>query len=216
MIPRKKIQQGGLYLVVDPKPGLKQVYPKVKSALAGGVDIIQLWDNWDSGKPSPEFIVEICELAHQWQVPVIINNHWNLIKDFPLDGIHFDSIPHNFKAVRKQIKDHIAGTTCGNDNEQVNLAIDNQLDYISFCSMYKSSSANSCDLVDPDMVKEVCSRQKITVFGSGGITFQNMIPLFNLGVDGIAIISAIMNAENPSAAAKKFKDLMISAKKTTK
>src|SRR6188768_3933210 len=68
--------KGSLYLVVDPMPGLKIILPKIKAALEGGVDILQLWNHWNETESQEELILQVCDLAHSFHVPVIIHEHW--------------------------------------------------------------------------------------------------------------------------------------------
>jgi thiamine-phosphate pyrophosphorylase len=199
--------QGGLYLVVDPKPGLQVNLSKIKSALEGGVDVIQIWDNWGSQFPQEEFILAICDLAHKHDVPVLINNHWESLEKFPLDGIHFDAAIDDLHQIKKQIgRKFFVGITCGNDQGQIDWAINNEVDYISFCSMFRSSTSNSCELVRPDTVSRVRAITDMPIFVSGGITIDNLPSLIALGIDGVAIVSEIMKAGDPQLAAARFKN----------
>lgn len=200
---------GSLYLIVDPVPGLKLVLPKIKDALDGGVDIIQIWDHWNTQHPAEEFIIKVCSLAHDFGVPVIINTHWEWLENLPLDGVHFDEIPGNLTAIKKKIRrPFYVGITCGNSRDQIDWAIENGADYISFCSMFPSSTSNSCDLVDHDVVKRVSASTNIPIFVAGGITPQNLPALFALGINGVAAVSSIMDAPDTKAAAHGFKTVL--------
>jgi thiamine-phosphate pyrophosphorylase len=201
--------EGGVYLVIDPMPGLQEIFPKVKSALEGGVDVIQLWDHWNPEHPSGVFISAICDLAHQHNVPVVINKHWQLLETFPLDGVHFDEIPSDLNWIRQQIRrQFLVGITCGNDQARIDWAISNNLDYISFCSMFSSSTANSCELVRHDLVRQVRPTTDMPIFVAGGITVDNLSSLISLGINGVAVVSGIMKADNPKIAANKFKQVL--------
>lgn len=200
---------GSLYLVVDPEPGREFILPKIKAALEGGVDILQLWNHWNETESREELILEVCDLAHSFHVPVIIHELWQYLTKFPLDGVHFETIPENFTGIREQInRPFLSGITCSNDAARIEWAIVNKLDYLSFCSMYPSATANSCELVSPDIVRQTCQRNAIAVYAAGGVTAETIPDLLRLGVSGVAIVSAIMKAENPSREAAQFKQLL--------
>lgn len=196
--------------MIDPKPGIKIVLPKVAAALEGGVDVIQLWNHWNTQESHADFITEVCSLARPCQVPVLIHEHWRWLEQFPLDGVHFDSIPENFNQIKDQIKRpfHV-GITCGNDHDRIQWAIDNKLDYISFCSLFHSSTSNSCELVRPDLIKQTCASSGLTVFAAGGITHANVSSVMSMGVSGVAVVSTVMKADDPKIAAQKFKESMV-------
>jgi thiamine-phosphate pyrophosphorylase len=208
-LSNRKIK-GGLYLVVDPKPGISFVLPKINAALKGGVDVIQIWNNWQKDQPQGEFIEQACRLAHQFNVPVLINENWALLKTLPLDGIHFDSVPENWNEIKEKIdRSFLSGLTCGNDQSPIDWAIKNKFDYISFCSMFPSSTANSCELVKPETVRNTRKATSMPIFVAGGITKETIPNLYSLDINGIAVVSAIMKAEDPETAARNFKDLII-------
>lgn len=198
--------EGGVYLVVDPMPGLQKIFTKIKSALEGGVDVIQLWDHWNPDLSPGELISAVCDLAHEYNVPVLINKHWQLLETFPLDGVHFDEIPSDLNRIKQQVgRRFFVGITCGNDQARIDWAISNNLDYISFCSMFSSSTANSCELVRHDLVKEVRAATDMPIYVAGGITMDNLPSLVPLGISGVALVSGIMKADDPRHAANTFK-----------
>ncbi|HYF69863.1 MAG TPA: thiamine phosphate synthase [Ohtaekwangia sp.] len=202
--------EGGLYLVVDPMPGLNEVLPKVKAALEGGVDVIQLWDHWSSAQDHERFVLEICRVAHDHHVPVIVHQQWKWLKTLPLDGVHFDSIPEDLEQIKKEFdKPFLVGLTCGNDEDKIEWAIENKIDYISFCSMFSSPTSNSCELVNPEIVRKTRAQTKIPIYVAGGITLRNASSLLDLGINGMAIVSGIMKAEDPKFAAYQFKQRIL-------
>lgn len=207
--------EGGLYLVVDLKPGIPAVMPKVKGALEGGVDVVQLWCQQNIWEQHEESIIPLCDLIHTYDVPVLIYENWQWLQKFPLDGVHFDSIPKDLSLIKKKIgHPFLAGLTCGNDMTKIGWAVANKFDYISFCSMFPSSTANSCEFVRREVVEQSRAMTDMTMFAAGGITLENLSSLLSLGINGIAIVSGIMKAENPMLAAKNFKERLANRKDT--
>lgn len=195
---------GGLYLVVDPFEGVEAVLPKVQKALTGGVNIVQIWNNFSPTQNQEAFINAICAVAHQHKVPVLINNQWQLLLTTRLNGIHFDELP-DINHIRKVLdRPSIIGITCGNNLQRIHWANENNIDYISFCSMFPSSSAGVCEIVDRKTVLQARSMTNIPIFLAGGITLQNVNELSHCGADGVAVISGIMKAADPAASAQQF------------
>lgn len=205
--------RGGLYLVVDPAPGIDSLLPKIEAALNGGVDVIQLWNNWSTIDHHKTFIERVCRAAHAHNVRVLINEHWEWLKEFPLDGVHLDSIPRDWEEIKRNVdRPFFAGITCGNDERNVTWAIENNLDYVSFCSMFPSSTANSCERVQPESIKKARATSNITIFVSGGITLEHIPLLDSTVVDGIAVVSGIMKAEDPAYTSKQYKQIFYQTK----
>src|SRR5690606_9425889 len=156
-----------------------------------------------------EVVAVLCDLAHQYDVPVLIHENWQWLMTLPLDGVHFDNMPENFSEIKQQIKrPFVAGVTCGNDLDVVRQAIHQKIDYLSFCSMFPSDTATSCYLVHPDVVRQCRALTTMPIFVAGGITCDNLPLLLPLGIDGVAVVSGIMKADNVREAAKQFKLVM--------
>lgn len=202
-----KYQLQGLYLVVDPCiPG---VLEKLEQAIKGGVNIIQIWDHWLPEQQKEAFIFTVCELAHSNNIPVLINQAWEWLKNTPLDGVHFDEIPPNWEVITNEIdKLSILGLTCGNGLEKVKFADHWKFSYISFCAMFPSESVGSCEIVRPETILKAREITSMPVFVSGGIDFNNIDQVLQLGVDGVAVISGILKSPNPSAAARQYQQVL--------
>lgn len=195
---------GGLYLVVD--PSMPDVLSKVEAALEAGIDVLQIWNHWDEGQDKSNFILRLSAMAHRFDVPVLINNDWEWLNHSTLDGVHFDNPPKNFDNIRKQVRrPFMWGVTCGNNLIDVMKAIDDQASYISFCSIFPSSSATGCELIARDTIAVARKLSSVPIFVAGGINLENISEVANMNVNGIAIISGILKADDPKAATRQFK-----------
>lgn len=213
---KKKEIKGGLYLVIDPSQGIDALAPTIESALEGGVDVLQLWNRWHPQQDHESFINSVCEIARPYNVPVLINEAWEWLRSTPLDGVHFDKIPQDWNNLRQFIgRAFVAGITAGNNFDIITWAIEHQLDYISFCSMFPSASANACEIVSHDTIQRTRALTTMPIFVAGGITPENVSTLFDLGIDGIALISGIVKAKDPKQAAIAYKQI-VSEKLTLK
>jgi thiamine-phosphate pyrophosphorylase len=157
--------------------------------------VVQIWDHWYVQKNKVAKTDLMADICHQHGVPCLVNNDWELFCNSKADGLHFDSIPENFKERRGILKpDTILGITCGNDLSVVQWAEGHHFDYISFCSMFPSASAGACEIVSPETVKKARQLTQMPVFLAGGINPGNLMQLEGIGFDGIAVISGILSA----------------------
>src|SRR5699024_2781307 len=203
----KKILQG-VYLVIDPAMERSLLLDNVREALEGGVQVLQVWNHWPENitEAEKEQLVEsVCEMAAEYEVPILINDEWQLLKTTNLSGVHFDKAPEDMEQVRVAAgRDIIIGLTCTNDLEAIRQAEQMQADYISFCAMFPSPSAGSCEIVDPDTVLRARRMTDRPLFLSGGITPEKIEQdLAGLSFEGVAVISGIMKSEDPRRRVQK-------------
>lgn len=202
---RAKVLAGGIYLVIDPSMEEVDLFEKLEQVLQEGVAIVQLWDQWPVGIHKERIIKAICSLCHKYQVPVFINNEWQLLDSLPLDGVHFDSIPPNYNQIKGRLpKGFLAGLTCNNDLSAVEWAEKNNLDYISFCSIFPSSTSTSCELVSFHIIEQARKITSMPIYLAGGIQLSNLSKLEDLDFDGIALVSGIMSSTNPAETTKQY------------
>jgi thiamine-phosphate pyrophosphorylase len=211
MIMAKKTLSG-VYLVVDPCVERKILIKKIYQALEGGVEILQIWNNWpeDIGQSRKEELVSlITDLGQEYDVPVLINEEWELLKTTHLNGVHFDAVPGNIDEIRKEIgRNFMTGITCSNDLEIVKWADENGFDYISFCAMFPSPSVESCEIVSPQTVRQARELTDLPLFLSGGITPEKIEELNALDFNGVAVISGILNSKMPDQKTMSYKQAL--------
>src|SRR5690554_6995951 len=111
--------KGGVYLVLDPSVEKHSLLGKIEQALKGGVQMLQIWNNWPDSfqlADKHQLIEAISVVSSGYGVPLLINEEWELLKNNALSGIHFDRIPENYEVIRSEInRDFMAGITCSND-----------------------------------------------------------------------------------------------------
>lgn len=205
-------QSAIVYLVIDPALERAELLDKTRQALDGGADVLQIWNRWpkEMDRTAKERLVaSLKELASGYGVPLLINEEWSLLEVTDLDGVHFDAPPEDLEQIRREIaRDFIAGITCGNDLAIVRWAEENDMDYVSFCAMFPSSSAGECEIVQSETVRKARDLTSLPLLLSGGITPEKIHgPLRQLEphFDGVAVISGILNAAAPGEKTTAYK-----------
>src|SRR5690554_3514644 len=114
---------GGVYLIIDASMARDELFAKMEIALKEGIAIVQIWEHWDNVSDRENLISDICIFCHAHNIPVLINNAWELVNRFPLDGVHFDVVPKNIDFIKTSLPDGcLIGLTCGNDLAEVEWA----------------------------------------------------------------------------------------------
>ena len=204
--------KSGLYLIIDPSIEMHLLLQKVESALKGGVSIIQILDNFKPNTCKILIIESVVILAHRFNVPVLINqdvSYANIV-----DGVHFDEIPEDFDSIRLAISSNsIIGITCSNNLDKIEWAVRHHLDYVSIGAVFPTNSVSDYEIVNKETIGKARTYTDVPIFLAGGISLDNMKLLSDTGLDGIAVISGIMNAEDPEKSATDYKKALIDIKR---
>ena len=200
---KQKINDG-VYLVADPSMEINLLCSKIEQSLEGGICAVQLWNNWAKQADKLLIIKQIHQLTKAKNIPLILNELFDFIENDDFEGIHFDKPSERNQQYQSLRPDLIWGLTCSNDLNDLAWATQNNIDYISFCSMFQSKTSNSCELVMPETIKKANEFFENSIFLAGGINHQTLPMLKQNKFNGIALVSAIMDSENPKEEVEKY------------
>ncbi|WP_439484173.1 thiamine phosphate synthase [Cyclobacterium plantarum] len=198
--------QRGIYLIIDPADRPEsECFSILEKLCRYPIIALQIWDHFRESQDRLKFIHRVCQLAQPYPFPVLINNRWEWIKETGADGVHFDTLPENLDGIKEALPDKsIFGITCNNDQELIDKAEEKGFDYLSFCSLFPSPTANSCDLVSFETIRETEKKSRLPLFLAGGIDLHNLPRLNELSYSGVAVISGIMQAADPCKAMEEY------------
>lgn len=194
----------GVYIVINSAEDRDKIIKQIIKIKNENIAAIQIWDN-PKLKVIESDLLRFIVSTFKNKVPVLINNKWKLLKDYNLDGIHFDKLPNNLDEIEKELeKGFIKGITLGNDLSLIHKIKNHAFDYLSFCSMFPSSTVSNCTIVSKEIVKRCSELIDIPIFLSGGISLENVSKLNELNIHGIALVTGIMHATDPKAVLYKY------------
>jgi thiamine-phosphate pyrophosphorylase len=205
----KRLKLPSLYLVVDTTIPEDKLLTTVELCLAGGVDILQLWGEKKNATVLSRIGGEMVVMAHRFGALCLVGDDIDLCRELSADGVHLDGYAKPSITpleVKKRLgSETIVGVTCGNSVEKLRWAEENAADYISFCAIFPTPSVASCEIVPLEMIRTAKRILTIPVFASGGITIENIDEVLSAGADGVAVVSALLQAPDPKGTAQLFK-----------
>ncbi len=195
-----------LYLVTDSElaasHSLEQI---VCEAVKGGVTIVQLREK---ELATGEFIARarrLKEALAPYGVPLIINDRADVALASGADGLHIGQSDMSYADARALMgPDKIIGLSV-ESMEQVELANSIDVDYIGISPLH--STPTKTDTAQPFGVEGCAAAVSLTRHPSvaiGGINMRNVAETMATGVDGVAVVSAIICAADPCLAATEM------------
>ncbi len=196
-----------LYGITDRAWEEKQtLYEQVEEALKGGITILQLREKNLKEEDFIREAVEIRNLCHKYNVPLIINDNVQVALKSGADGVHVGITDTPVAEIRKLTgKNFIIGATA-KTVEQAKEAEKSGADYLGVGAVFPSSTKKTAIRITKEELQKICSSVKIPAVAIGGITGENISGIKGAGMDGIAVVSAIFGAENIKEAAVELKE----------
>ena len=193
------------YLVTDSDILIgRDFYNSIEEALKGGVTMLQLREKNASGKEFLEKAIKLRELTKKYNVKFIINDRVDIAMLCDADGVHVgqSDIPAN--KVRELIgEDKIVGVSARTVEEALT-AKENGADYLGVGAMFTTRTKLDAKSVSIEKLKEIKELIKLPVVAIGGLSLSNIDKLKECNVDGYAVVSAILGAENIKLECEKW------------
>lgn len=195
-----------LYAVTDRTwEGEQSLYEQVEEAICGGVTMVQLREKNMTEESFLEEAIQIRELCHAHQIPLIINDQVDVAWKSGADGVHVGMEDMPVEAIRRKVgKDFIIGATA-KTVEQAIAAQKAGADYLGVGAVFPSPTKKNAIRITKEQLKEITSSVSIPTVAIGGITLENMEELRGGGMDGVAVVSAIFAARDIRKTTEKLR-----------
>ena len=197
-----------LYLCTDRSlmtaPTLEQA---VNDAIKGGCTVVQLREKHATSREFHQLALSLKRITGYYGIPLIINYRLDIASAVNAEGVHLGQkdLPADIaRAVLGEEK--IIGVSANNLQAAINAELDGA-DYIGVGAVFQTSTKTDTKPVTIDKLKEIRSAVKIPMVAIGGIKRSNISQLNGTGINGVAVVSAVIGSKNITAAARELKAL---------
>jgi thiamine-phosphate pyrophosphorylase len=202
-----------LYLVTDrtlmSAPTLEQA---VEAAINGGCTLVQLREKDVSTLEFYRTAVNIKRITDHYHVPLIINDRVDLALAVDAAGVHVGQNDLPAATVRRIIGPHkILGVSAANLAEAAQAQQDGA-DYLGIGAMFATDTKSDAQLVTLDELKKIRESVGLPLVVIGGINEKTIPQFTGVGIDGVAVVSAVIADADIRAAAERLKTLVCEMK----
>jgi len=178
----------------------------VESAIAGGVDVVQLREKDRSARERYHLGRKLREVTREAGVTFVVNDRVDLARAVDADGVHLGDEDLPLSVAREILgEDAILGRSVSFVDDAV-AAERASADYLGVGAVHSTGSKDDIDDdehgIGPGRVSDIADAVDIPVVGIGGITAENAGAVLRAGADGVAVITAITGADDPEAATR--------------
>lgn len=197
----------GVYLVTD--AGLSRGRPTrlvVEAALRGGVTAVQYREKSAGTRAMIEEARVLRELCRSAGVPFIVNDRVDVALAVDADGVHVGQDDMPAELARRLIgKGRILGVSAGTP-EEARRAESDGADYIGASPIFATpTKADAPPAMGVEGLRRLAEAVGIPVIAIGGLNAGNAATMIAAGASGVAVVSAIVSAEDAEAAARELR-----------
>ena len=197
-----------LYLVTDRQlMSCDSLTEAVEQAILGGCTMIQLREK---ELPSLEFYnqaVAVKQVTERYHIPLIINDRIDIAMAVQATGVHIGQHDLPAAAVRKVIGENmLLGVSASSIAEAIQAQQDGA-DYLGVGAMFPTGTKTDADSVSMEELQKIRAAVSLPIVVIGGINKGNAGRFKPMGIDGLAVVSAIIAQSDIKAAAAALKDL---------
>lgn len=193
-----------LYLVTDRKiAGERNLEEIVSEAVKGGVTMVQLREKDISTREFIELATRLRKKLQQAGIPLIINDRVDVALAVDADGVHIGQSDMPYETARRILgPDKIIGLSV-ESLDDVRTANGLDVDYLGISPVYPTpTKADTAPAFLQEGLREAVAISKHPCVGIGGMNKDTAAETIRNGAAGIAVVSAIIGADNPRKAAE--------------
>lgn len=198
-----------LYLVTDRAlMSSATIDESVEQAIRGGVTLVQLREKDVSSRDFYETARRVRALTTRLGVPLIINDRADIALAVDADGVHVGQEDLPVEVVRRIVgPDRIVGVSAGNLADALK-AVDAGADYLGVGAMYATGTKSDAGITTMAELHRIRETVQLPIVVIGGINQITAPRFYGTGIDGLAVVSAIVAQTDVAKAAKELKTLI--------
>jgi len=195
-----------LYLVTDRDLSRgRSTLEIIKAGVTGGVTCVQLREKNCSTLEFIEEALSVKEYLKSCNIPLIINDRVDVAQAIKADGVHLGQTDMPLTMAKDVLKDSMIIGISVESLEDAIRAEKDGADYIGISPIF--ATPTKTDTAPPlglEGLKEISKAVSLPKVAIGGLNPENAGEVILNGAGGIAVVSAIVSADDPRKAAEEL------------
>jgi thiamine-phosphate pyrophosphorylase len=186
---------------------------RVAAAVSGGVDMVQLREKDLPGGELLKLALKLRSIT-SGKALLVINDRLDVALAAGADGLHLPENALSIQDARQVVPSHLLVGKSVHDTTGASVAASEGADYLVLGTIFPTSSKPGAETGGPGLVSNVTLLVDAPVLAIGGVDSHNVTSVIEEGAMGIAVVSAILGAQDPEKATRELKQSMIAAWKS--
>ncbi|MGO9974420.1 MAG: thiamine phosphate synthase [Solirubrobacteraceae bacterium] len=199
----ERLASARLYLVCDELPDMR-----LRAALAGGVDIVQLRMKSAPDRRILTVARRYADACAEHRALLVINDRPDLAIKASAAGVHLGQSDMALARARELVGPGRLIGLSTHTRQQIEAASTSDADYIGVGPVYATPTKPAAEPVGVELVRYAAMHASRPFFAIGGIDLANVASVAAAGAHGIAVIRALTEAPDPQEAAERLRSAL--------
>jgi thiamine-phosphate pyrophosphorylase len=200
---RERLRTARLYFVCDARPRGGDPEPMLRSALSGGVDIVELREKELDRRAIEVAGATFRRLCDTYSALFIVNDDPALARSCRADGVHLGQDDMAVADAREALgHDALIGLST-HSREQIDGA--RGADYISVGPVWETRTKEGRPAVGLELIRYAAQQAPLPFYAIGGIDTSNARQVVEAGARRLCVVRAIRDADDPASAAAELR-----------
>ncbi len=194
-----------LYAIVDSATiADRPIVSVAEELIAGGATVLQLRNKSDNIRKFYSEALALRAVTRNEGIPLIINDRVDVAYAVDADGVHVGQSDLPAEIIRDALGyEKIVGVSVHNLSEFLATA-GTAVTYFGVGTIYRTKTKENLTISGIEVLREIRSRTTKPIVAIGGITIDNMEPVFAAGADGVATVSALLETDDIAGRTRNF------------
>lgn len=202
-----------VYLVADPTQTTRNIVDDVESALAGGVTAVQLRAKSLTDREALRLARELAERCDRAGALFVVNDRLDIALAAGAGGVHLGVNDLPVREARRLAGNNFVIGYSPDTDEQTVAARAEGADYLGVGPVFGTvSKPDAGEAVGLGTIRRRAAIAGISIIGIGGITAGTARAVIEAGAVGVAVVGAILRADDPRRAAEELRRAVSAAR----
>ncbi|MGJ9423164.1 thiamine phosphate synthase [Aeromicrobium sp. CF3.5] len=204
---RQRLVQARLYLCTDASKGPAGLVALVRSAIAGGVDIVQVRDKSLAARDELALLDDVRDICDEAGTLFAVNDRADFATLTGAQILHTGQDDLPVADARTLVgPDVLLGRSSHSVEQAATAEADSDVDYFCVGPLWETPTKPGRAAVGLDTLRQVVSCDPVKpVFAIGGIDNARLGSVMDTGATRIVVVRAVTEADDPEAAARRLR-----------
>ena len=198
-----------LYLVTDRNlMSCDTVEESVRQAAEGGVTVVQLREKQATSREFYEQAVRVKAITDAYGIPLIINDRVDIAMAVDAAGVHLGQKDMPCSIARKILgPDKIIGVSAALPAEALQAKADGA-SYLGVGAVFQTGTKQDTRPVTKERLAQIRAAVDLPIVIIGGVKQSNVLEFAGMGINGAAVVSAIVAQPDIKKAAEEMRRIL--------